>query len=95
MLNKSSVLEPLVKPILDISNMDILDSDEEDEHVTHIDKDLGSLLAPVSILEPELDTSSSSTSQNFQDTQSNFTSTNQCSTTSHHFTSIYLSERGL
>ena len=71
MLNKPSVLEPVleptIKPILDISNMDISNSDEEDEHVIYIDTILGSFSTSVSILEPELDTPSSSTSQNIQD----------------------------
>jgi len=71
LLNKPSVLEPVleptIKPILDISNMDISNSDEEDEHVIYIDTILGSFSTSVSILEPELDTPSSSTSQNIQD----------------------------
>jgi len=47
--------------------MDISNSDEEDEHVIYIDTILGSFSTSVSILEPELDTPSSSTSQNIQD----------------------------
>jgi len=61
------VLEPVAKPILDLSNMDISHFDEEDEHVIHVDTILGSFSASVSILEPELDTPSSSTSQNIQE----------------------------
>jgi len=55
------------KPILDISNMDISDYDEEDEPVFHIDGDLGSCSASASIIEPNLDTPSSSTTQPNQD----------------------------
>jgi len=58
LINKSSVLElvlePILqyapKPIMDISNMDISDSDEEDEHFNYVDQ-------------PELNKSSSSSTQ--------------------------------
>jgi hypothetical protein len=53
LLNKPTVLEPILepKPIFDISNMDISDSDEEEEHIIHDNSNLGS----ASILEPEQD----------------------------------------
>jgi len=47
--------------------MDISDSDDEDEHVIHIDEDLGSFSACASFIEPNLDTPSSSTTQPNQD----------------------------
>jgi len=42
LLNKPTVLEPIPKPIFDISNIYISDSDEENERVIHIDGDTGS-----------------------------------------------------
>jgi len=71
LINKSSVIEhvlevviqPAPKLILDISNIDISDSDAEDEHVFHIDGDLGSCSASACLFESNLDTPSSSTTQ--------------------------------
>jgi len=67
LLNKPTVLklviQPVPKPIFDISNMDISDSDEEEEHVFHVDSNLGS----ASTLEPELDIPLSSPNQPIQD----------------------------
>jgi len=50
------VLQPAEKPVLDVSNMDISDSDEEDKHII--------------IIEPSLDTHSTSTNQPNKDQQS-------------------------
>jgi len=47
--------------------MDISDFDEEDEHVIHIDEDLGSFSASTSIIELNFNTPSSSTPQPNQD----------------------------
>ena len=58
-----SVIQPTPEPILDISNMDISDSDEEDGLI--IDGDLGSFSA--SAIEPNLNTPLSSTTQTILD----------------------------
>jgi len=43
--------------------MDISYTDEEEEHVIHIGKGIGSFSTSISILEPNLDTPSTSTNQ--------------------------------
>jgi len=73
LLNQSSILESVLEPsvnptIVETSdNILLSDSDEEDKHIIHIDRDLGSFSAFVSIFEPELDTPSAFTSQINQD----------------------------